>query len=216
MLLLRTYGNFWIVLFFCIFLCDFSTFDQFIFLFSYQIIFMYFSIFVHCSMDSLLFSWFFYYFSGILCICLAFCSLSMFIDLSIHVLSNTNLYLLIEPLLLLDFIYLVCICVFMFISCLLCQMFVCSVFGDSFLWFFVFLEIHLFVNINLYLLFPTVQTFVSNFWICMCTSICVYIHEYAYYLCTVFFCIVFIYVHKYKNKCTCQYIPTFFPGHPTI
>lgn len=85
------------------------------------------------------FSCFSYWFSGILCICLAFCSLSMFIDLSINVLSN--IHLLIEPLLLLDFIDLVCICVFMFISCLLCQMFVCSVFGDFFLWFLFFLNI---------------------------------------------------------------------------
>lgn len=182
MLLLRTYGIFWIVLFFYIFLCDFSTFEQFIFLFSYQIIFMYFSIFVHCCAGSLLFFLILLLFSGILCICLAFCSLSMFIHLSIHVLSN--IYLLIEPLLLLDFIYLVCMCVFMFISCLLCQMFVCSVFGDSFLCFFVLIEIDLFVNINFYLLFPTVQTFVFNFGICMCTSICVclYMNTHAIYV----------------------------------
>ena len=68
------------------------------------------SFFVFFNCCSLLYGlalifWFFYYFSGILCVCLAFCSLSMFIDLSIHVLSSISL--LIEPLLLLGFIYLV-------------------------------------------------------------------------------------------------------------
>ena len=121
-----------------IFLCDFSTFEQFIFLFSHRIMFMYFSIFVHCCVDSLLFFLilllFFRYSLYMFGILFTF----YFIDLSIHVLSN--IYLLIEPLLLLDFIYLVCMCVFMFISCLLCQMFVCSVFGDSFLCFLYLLK----------------------------------------------------------------------------
>ena len=151
----------------------FSTFEHFVLLFSYQFIFLCIFQFLFISVwTDFCFSWLCYY-SGILCVCLAFCSISRFVDLSIHVFSNIC-FLLIHC-----FCYIWCIsCVFVF-SCFF--LFTLSAVCLFLFWWFVSLMFG--ISLSSFVCWYTLLSAAFN-----CANLCfqfiyVYLHVYTCYLC---------------------------------